>query len=514
MRTCCVIAVAVLAASDTHVVRARGEQAGALVEPPVVGGIQVYLKMDFDESDTSFQPAGNGAVSTESQPALVASGRSLHVSRAQPGSYFGALTKQVRADGTRGLKIAFVVKARGLQTVSVNLFDELHSDNTTPTSPARVTDDGGWRTVVFAVEDFHFNADPPERKAPSDTRHTSLMFYGQEQSGGAGQFWIDKLIVYRGDDVQPPEAPRDLEADVAADGGIGLTWREPADNAFPAVYAVYRKSEGGAWEKIADAIQPRFVDRPPAAGTYTYRVTAADFDNLLSAASSDVSVSINTAGTAASPVLEDRIADRRNYAERVRQIHAAGQGRVRHDLFLFAGDSITAANMYSDILIAWLGRGIAVRQGVGQIGTEYGKAHIAEYLAQSRPEFAIVMYGTNDSKDSRSIDRAMANLSAVIDACAEFGTVPVLSTIPPRGYSKRGQGEQVRFNQALVRLCRTKKVPVSYCFEEMMQRDLEAMLYDGVHLSPNPGNDAAGEALWKTFQQIGFALQDGSNEWK
>ena len=64
------------------------------------------------------------------------------------------------------------------------------------------------------------------------------------------------------------------------------------------------------------------------------------------------------------------------------------------------------------------------------------RLYIAEYLAQSRPEFAIVMYGTNDSKDSRSIDRAMANLSAVIDACAEFGTVPVLSTIPPRGYSK------------------------------------------------------------------------------
>jgi hypothetical protein len=35
-----------------------------------------------------------------------------------------------------------------------------------------------------------------------------------------------------------------------------------------------------------------------------------------------------------------------------------------------------------------------------------------------------------------------------------------------------------------------------------------------VHLTPVPGNDAAGEALWKTFQQIGFALRDRSQEWK
>jgi lysophospholipase L1-like esterase len=123
------------------------------------------------------------------------------------------------------------------------------------------------------------------------------------------------------------------------------------------------------------------------------------------------------------------------------------------------------------------------------------------------------MYGANDSKDRGAVERAMRNLSAVIDACAQAGTVPIVATIPPRGYSKRGQGEQVRFNQALVSLARSKKVPVSYAFEEMIQRDLQQMLYDGVHLTPGPGNDAAGEALWKTFQQVTFALRDSSETW-
>ena len=102
----------------------------------------------------------------------------------------------------------------------------------------------------------------------------------------------------------------------------------------------------------------------------------------------------------------------------------------------------------------------------------------------------------------------MQNLEAVIDKCAAFGTVPILATIPPRGYDKAKQEGQIRFNRALTELCRAKKVPISYCFEEMMQRDLRQMLGDGVHLRPEEGNAAAGEALWKTMQQVYFAQRD------
>jgi lysophospholipase L1-like esterase len=212
-------------------------------------------------------------------------------------------------------------------------------------------------------------------------------------------------------------------------------------------------------------------------------------------------------------VIDERIVDRGIYAENVRRIHASGRGRVRPDVFLFAGDSITGATLYTHALASWLGRGIAVRQGVAGVTTDYGKARIGDYLAQARPEFAVVMYGTNDSKSRGAIRSAVSNLAAVIDACAQAGTVPIVATIPPRGYSKRGQDDQAGFSRALIDLARSKKVPVSYVFEEMMQRDLQRMLYDGVHLTPGPGNDAAGEALWKTFQQVTFALRDLSDRW-
>jgi hypothetical protein len=205
--------------------------------------------------------------------------------------------------------------------------------------------------------------------------------------------------------------------------------------------------------------------------------------------------------------------DRAGYAANVRKIHAAGAGKVRQDVFLFAGDSITAADAYTHVLGQWLARGITVRQGVGQMQTGYGKSQIDGYLAAAKPEFAVVMYGTNDSKSPDAVKAGMDNLAYVIDACAKYGTVPIMATIPPRGFNKDQQAGEKAFSEALIKLCREKQVPVSYCFDLMIQRDLKQMLSDGVHLVPGTGNDAAGEALLLTLEQVYFALRDKSDSW-
>jgi len=140
--------------------------------------------------------------------------------------------------------------------------------------------------------------------------------------------------------------------------------------------------------------------------------------------------------------------------------------------------------------------------------TDFGKNMIDKYLADSQPEYAIVMYGTNDAKTPEAVKAGMENLACVIDACVTFGTVPIMATIPPKGYDKEKQDGQVRFNEALVQLCREKKVPVTYAYALMMTRDLKTILSDGTHLVPDTGNDAAGEALWQTFEQIEWALRD------
>jgi hypothetical protein len=398
-----------------------------------------------------------------------------------------------------------------MEYVTVNLRDQLQGDNTTPAAPARGISKE-WRTVVFAVEDFHYNSNPPASKIRAETDFRGLLFHGREAAGASGTFWVDKVVIYRGSDVRPPVPPTGMKAEAGPGGTVTLTWEEPPDDTFAVVYSIYRRKDGGSWHKIAETIPPRFTDTVPEAGRYGYRITAADYDNNCSPPSETALVSA-TGGMAAGP-LSPQEADRLLYAENVRAIHAAGRGTVRQDVFLFAGDSITAADVYTYVLGGWLARGITVRQGVGQMRTDFGKARIGGYLTDHRPEFAVIMYGTNDAKDPASVKAAMENLASVIDACAKAGTVPILATIPPRGYDKGKQEGQVRFNEALVRLCHQKRVPMSYCFEEMMQRDLKQMLGDGVHLVPTTGNDAAGEALWRTFREIGFALRDTSGDWR
>jgi len=475
------------------------------------GGIEVYAKIDFDAGDNPFAAQGRGTVALEKRSDYVISGRSLHVKRKEPRGYFGGRTQNIAIRGSRGLNIAFCVRTKGMQTLSVNFFDAKKRDNTTPASPARVWDNT-WRTVVFAVEDFHHNSDPPQRKVPADTEYTSLMFHGRELKGQSGEYWIDKIIIYRGVDTQPPDAPAGVKATAGAGGTVTLTWTEPKDNAFAAVYSIYRKAKDGKWVKVGESIQPRYVDIAPDAGKIAYRVTAADYDNNCSEPSKDAVAAATTPARVQKAALTDQVKDRLAYADNVRKIHALGKGKVRQDVFLFAGDSITAADSYTNTLEQWLARGRQIRRGVGMMKTGFGKNMIGKYL-QRKPEFVIAMYGTNDSKRPAAVTAGVANMAAVVDACVAAGTVPIIATIPPRRFDKKKQDGQVRFNAALVKMCREKKVPVSYCFEEMMQRDLRKMLGDGVHLKPTTGNDAAGDALHKTVQQVYFVLRDTSGAW-
>jgi len=498
-------ALAVLASTLSCGGEARQREA----VPAAQAGPQVYLKLDFDTGANPFaatEPA-QGRLVADANQAL--SGRSLHVARVRPGGYLGA-TVPLPIKGSSGLRIAFVVKARSMRTVAVNVFDQRRKDNTTPASPARIFDDE-WHPVVLAAEDFHYNSDPPERKIEPETDFASLLLHGRED-GNAAEFWVDKLVVYRSPDERAPDAPATVRANPGADGSVLLSWQEPDDDTFAVVYSVHRKSGTSPWEKIGESLRPSYSDRPTSSGTYSYRITAADYENNISAPSLEVTATPAAAAATkpASGSAPPWVADRTIYAENVRRVHARGVGKVRSDVFLFAGDSLTAATAYTHILGSWLARGLTVRQGVGTVTTQYGAANIKGYLDGARPEFAVVMYGTNDMEARASISDAMRNLGVIVDACLEFGTVPILATIPPRGIDKRDQQGQERFNRAVAELGRMKRIPVSFAFEVMMRHDLKEMLYDGIHLQPESGNDAAGRALRQTMDQVYYALRDAS----
>jgi hypothetical protein len=467
--------------------------------------VQVFFRTVFDSDAAGFKAEGNATVSLVAAPDEALDGRSLMIARSSPGGYFGAQLGDLGIAGSQGLRIAFTARARGKRAITVNLFDAARSDNSTPASPARTGDDD-WRTFVFHAEDFHYNSDPPDRKVGGAERFVSLLFHGHQQTDSP-QFYVDNLVIYRGPDRTPPAPPGALQADVSG-GSVHLRWTQPADDTMAVVYSVHRQSGAGAWTKVGEAFRTSFRDDVPASGPYRYRVTAADYENNVSTPSLEIDVSATgdatTAGNGVTSAPGAVVQDRLGYAAHIRAVHERGRGSVRPGVFLFAGDSLTAASVYTHILGSWLGRGQTVRQGVGTVTTEYGAQNIRQYLQNARPEFAVVMYGTNDRGDVRT---SMRNLAVVIDACLEAGTVPIMATIPPRGYSKR-QGNQEAFNRALIALARERKVPVSYVFEEMMQHDLQRILSDGVHLTPEIGNDVAGRALRRTMDQVYFALRD------
>jgi hypothetical protein len=501
-----VLACVTLAAGCTPDARFPGVPVSAAAQK----GAQVYLKHDFDSGENPLGPTEVSRAALVSDATQALSGRSLHVARTREGRYVGA-SVPLAVQGAKDLRIAFAVRARAMQTIAVNVFDKRRQDNTTPASPARIADEE-WRTVVFAVDDFHYNSNRPDEKIEPATDFASLLFHGRED-GPAAEFWVDKLVVYRGRDDRPPAAPAAVKAAPGADGSIDITWQEPADDTFPAVYSIHQRVAGGGWEKVGESLRPRYRDRAAAPGTYTYRITAADYEHNVSAPSADVTVNATTAAAGDRGVSPGPwVTDRSKYAGHVREIRASGAGKVRPDVFLFAGDSLTAATLYTHILGGWLGRGLTVRQGVGTVTAEYGASNIKTYLVDARPEFAVVMYGTNDL-ERESVSTSMRHMAAIIDACVEAGTIPIVATIPPKGFDRGEQQGPERFNRALVDLARQKRVPVSYVFDEMMRHDLKAMLYDGIHLQPETGNDAAGRALRRTMDQVYFALRDTSANW-
>ena len=473
------------------------------------GRPQVFVKIDFDAGPQPFKAGGGGQVALTDDPSLVIAGHSLQIQRTAPGGSFGAMMP-LNIAGSADLRVAFLARARAMQYVAVNVFDAQRQDNTTPSSPARIADEA-WRPVVFAAEDFHYNAGTPDQKITADTRFMSLLFHGLE-TGGSPTMWIDKLAIYRGPDRTPPEAPSDVRVSTEPDGSIVLQWKEPPDDTFAVVYSIYRReSESRPWQKIAESLQPTYRDRP-SSGAVAYRITAADYDNNISAPSPQATATpASAAATSADPAATKtpaQVTDRLNYADNIREVHARGDGKVRRDVFLFAGDSITAASRYTQILGSWLARGVPVRQGVGTVTAAYGAANIGKYLSDARPEFAVIMYGTNDVDRGRSTAESMRDLTAIVDACLQAGTIPVLATIPPRGFNARSQGDQTRYNQGVARLGQQKRVPVSYVFEEMIQQDLRTVLDDGIHLTPERGNDLAGRALRQTMDQVYFALRE------
>ena len=403
-----------------------------------------------------------------------------------------------------GLKVAFVARGTGgVNLCPFNMADKRSKDNTTAIAYRHV--DENWRPIVYQVDRFRYNGGAPDGRIKPDCEFTNIRFHSNN-TGGKGVLQLRNFVIYRGEDAAAPEAPAELKAQAAADG-VKLTWKPAKDNAGVALYAVSRADADGKFAKIAECIDCEFVDKPAAAGSYKYRVLAADFQDNVGPWSNEASAKLDKASPAVELTKHEQ--DRLNYAEHVRAIHEAGKGKISKGKVMMFGDSITGATLWPVEAEGGTARYKVVAHGYASMRTDFGKNRIADELKGENPEFCFIMYGTNNNKAEAALPPAMEDLLAIAKTCEANGTVPIIATIPPRGFADPDSKPEANFNVAVVKMCKENKIPVAYLFENFQAGGDRKKLVagDGVHLVDG-GFYQAGLAWGATMRQVSFVLMD------
>jgi hypothetical protein len=380
--------------------------------------------------------------------------------------HFPELTIRDRGEGTartisllirnaRNLKVGFLARgAGGVSSVPFNMADKIANDNTTSKAYRRVG--RKWRPILYYVDRFRYNGGDPQGRISMNALFTNLRFHGN-RTGGKGVLELRDLTIHRGEDRAAPPAPTGLKAK-ADEKGVHR------------VLAVDLQDNLGPWSKA--------VAVKAAKGFPGQEV----------------------------PVLEQ---DRLGYAGKVWAIHQAGKGKVIKGRVLCFGDSITGATNYRVYTESSLGRYRVEAMGRAGWRTDGGRRVIADDLKKFNPQFCLIMYGTNNNKARRLLPAAMEDLLAMAKACEDNGTVPIIATIPPRGFDDPESKPEAGFNAALIKTCRENHIPIAYVFEAFQAGgDRRKLLAgDGVHLIS--GGWAVTAPAWRAaLEQVNFVLLD------
>jgi hypothetical protein len=93
-------------------------------------------------------------------------------------------------------------------------------------------------------------------------------------------------------------------------------------------------------------------------------------------------------------------------------------------------------------------------------------------LKAIHPEYALIMFGTNDARDNRTISEYRATMQAIIYLCKSYKAKPILYTLPPR-YDDLSLNDTVNsYNNQIHILSRQNNLPLINYSKEMKQRSL------------------------------------------
>lgn len=226
---------------------------------------------------------------------------------------------------------------------------------------------------------------------------------------------------------------------------------------------------------------------------------------------------------------------------RVRAIRAAGLARGnRADVFAKVGDSITeAAGFLADLGFDYetdYGRYGCLRAtrdffastSLGSDSNSFNRASGAAMggwlssqpllgdpasplraeLDATRPLYAIVMIGTNDLA-SGTLAAYTTNLTRIVTIIEEYGTVPVVSTMPDRPEDVRFAPLVTSFNDAVRALAASRNLPLVDYWQAMQDLPNHGVSDDGIHPSIfRDMGDAQGRQLSDAALRFGYNMRN------
>lgn len=132
----------------------------------------------------------------------------------------------------------------------------------------------------------------------------------------------------------------------------------------------------------------------------------------------------------------------------------------------------------------------------------WGRANARAALQRARPEFATILFGTNDLLHGRTdVDAFIENIDAIVEACFETGAIPILFAIPPAdGIAPE---RLAAFNNRLGTLAIQKHIP--YIRTDRLFFDAggyESLCTDGVHPALRPDESGGYDYINFVFRKL------------
>jgi glyoxylase-like metal-dependent hydrolase (beta-lactamase superfamily II) len=470
--------------------------------------------------------AGSEAVPGKSSPGQVTAIQRLDV--VEPGKPI-----PLSITNADGVKIAFQTKGSELQT-KFTLHEASLGDVSHHRDAYRFTGDwplaagtyswggGDWTPCLYRADQF----------LPQDGKESggfALIHDGVPRRSHLARFTrmtfqatrneVRNLVIYRGDDTTPPEPPGQLAARADA-STVQLAWKAARDNVGVAWYVISRAAENKPFAKIAQTANLTFTDKPPTAGTYRYRVLAADYERNMSPWSAAVSATVRADW--AEPCLTSVAADALYYADHVRAVHDAGAGRMQKGFVYHYGDSINYLDRTQNrnrAILPLLPYALfnEIRNPNVDLSPVTTSATLlrdlkdpAKQILSLRPEFCLLTCGIEDLRANPPVARktVVSNTLEMIKMFEAQGTVVIVATTNPYARTNPVGSPEEALSDALAKMCEENRVPVARVFD--MYRNAARSGEDyGKLMSPVDTDTHGGAwpkgfgyaALWPSFEE-------------